>query len=123
MENRIIDEAELARWAKIRELKTLIKFSIDISFCSHEARMLYLKEKLPLLGSAHSWIQWAGHDRRHLLLAYAFLRGKRYIDIESKTREDNKPKKNLILAIVKAYSNTIIEESNIISWLDACSVE
>jgi len=117
MENRIIDEAELSRWAKIRSLKALIKFSLDISICSNEARTLYLKEKLPTLGSAHSWVYWSGNDRRHLLLAYGFLRGKSYKIIENKTRDDNHPNIKMIIAIVNAYSDSSIDEAAVLNWL------
>lgn len=123
MENRIIDEAELARWVKIRELKALIKFSIDVSICAYDARVLYLKEKLPNLGSIHSWVQWSGHDRRHLLLSYGFLRGKKYKAIEGKTGENNSPKINLILAIVNEYSNIRVDEPSITYWLNDDATE
>lgn len=62
-----------------------------------------------------------GIDIRHHLLAYAFMRGTSYIQLERKCRKDNKPSAATIWGIVKmhlSYENdwnlTKVEE-----WLSA----
>lgn len=49
-----------------------------------------------------------GSDVRHHLLAYAFLRGVPYHNIESSCREDNKPKPAAIYKIVEQHAPNYI---------------
>lgn len=61
-----------------------------------------------------------GVDVRHHLLAYAFLRGKPYLKMESHCRKDHKPSVELILRVAVAHDsswNPIAKEENIVAWL------
>lgn len=46
-----------------------------------------------------------GIDIRHHLLAYAFMRGKLYSELEKNCREDNRPDSYKILEIVKCHGH------------------
>jgi hypothetical protein len=43
-----------------------------------------------------------GDDTRHLLLAYACLRGRQYLAIEAKCASDNEPRPSAVLAFLAA---------------------
>ncbi len=62
-----------------------------------------------------------GDDIRHHLLAYAFLLGKKYHDLESKCAEDNKPSVEHIFDIIKlhvsSYDFRKINIETIKEWL------
>lgn len=61
--------------------------------------------------------EFIGYNARHYLLAYAYMRGENYLSIERKCRVDNKPRADIISAIVKQYS-TFHDIELINSWLN-----
>jgi len=63
-----------------------------------------------------------GVDVRHHLLAYAFLRGKPYSQIERSCREDNKPSVELIVRAAIAHDSfysisALVKPENVAAWL------
>jgi hypothetical protein len=61
--------------------------------------------------------EFIGYNARHYLLAYAYMRGEHYLSIERTCRVDNKPRADIISAIVKQYSHQHDLEL-INSWLN-----
>lgn len=59
-------------------------------------------------------------DTRHHLLAYAFMRGTLYQQLECKTRKDNKPSAGKILDIVRMHApSRVWRIEDIQQWLSS----
>lgn len=121
----------------LKNLKTSIKQLSDEKVRTREERRAY-KEKASQefrqSSEYHEWFQASDEERedlrgglRHRLLAYAFLRGRKYRDVEQNCGEFNKPSACLIENILDKYGdnthaaldNVLLDTSkrNIKPWL------
>lgn len=103
----------MENYFRYRNTKVLLVGKIKgLTEVSKDTRKKLLKSNTPDSKTYFSYLEKTiGVDIRHHLLAYAFLRGKKYKDIENSFRLNNEPKPHKILQVIHSHLSSQYENS------------